>query len=155
MAGLRGVAAQRAVRAVLEAVGPLLPPGLELEIVGSPRAWRLGVRRPAGERRGVWDITRKQSGDLHIEASNVVLFGIGSWIPDLPDRLNTKLNASSALETVQEAVSEATGAPWPGPDYDVHSSVGDSSVRIWFERKTDAHRIELPVLARTLFRQVT
>lgn len=29
MAGLRGVAAQRAIRAVLEAVGPLLPPGLE------------------------------------------------------------------------------------------------------------------------------
>lgn len=79
------------------------------------------------------------------------MFGIGTWILGLSDRLNTKLNASSALEMVQEAVSEATGAPWPGPDYDVHSSVSDASVRIWFERKTDAHRIELPVLARELF----
>lgn len=85
----------------------------------------------------------------------MILFGIGTWIPDLPDRLNTKLTASSVLETIQEAVSEATGRPWPGPDYNVHSSVSGASVRIWFERKTDAGRIELPVLARELFQPVT
>lgn len=153
MAGPRGVAAQRAVQAVLDAAGPILPPGLDLEIVGSPRAWRIRSRHAPGEHRGIWDIARRESG-VTIGSGSVTMFGIGTWIPGLPDRLNTKLNASSALEMVQEAVSEATGAPWPGPDYDVDSSVSDASVRVWFERRADAHRIELPVLARELFQPV-
>ncbi len=72
----------------------------------------------------------------------MLLFGIGSWIPGLPDRLNTKLNAISALETIQYAVADATGKPWPGPDYRARSTVAAASVSIWFERGTNKQLIE-------------
>jgi hypothetical protein len=86
-----------------------------------------------------------------LDSGDVVLFGIGTWIPGLLGRLNTKVNAISALETIQEAVTDATGRPWPGPGYEVRAKVADASVYIWFERSTDAHRIELPALPRALF----
>lgn len=148
---LRGTAAQQAVRAVLDAVGPMLPADLDMEIVGTPRAWRLRSQHAAGEHWGIWDVSRSESGGLSVDSGGVVLFGIGSLIPGLPGRLDAKLNAISALEMIQEAVADATGAPWPGPGYEVRSRITGAEVILWFERDTDGHRIALPALLRTLF----
>jgi hypothetical protein len=150
VAGLRGLAAQRAVRAMLEAVGPLLPPDVILEVVGGPRVWTLRPQGSDATGHGVWQITQRSNQPFpHVEAD--LSFGIGTWIPGLPKRLNAKLSATDALEMIQDKVTEMAGTPWPGPGYEVKVNVTSETVHPAFESRTGGKPIVLPPLDLALF----
>jgi hypothetical protein len=59
--------------------------------------------------------------------------GFGAWIPLLPRALAMKLAMIDVVETIQQAVSDADGKPWPGNGFRVHAEHQGDSVRLWFE----------------------
>ena len=130
---LRGESARVRCREAVTQLGELIPPDVAVSISGDGGQCIVTAQKniraqdflpPPGFRGTV-----TMPGGLHAEFA---IFGFGAWIPLLPRRLKTRLALADVVETIQSAVSGASGSPWPGEGYEVRSTTEGDRVRVWF-----------------------
>ena len=150
---INGERARVLMREVVRAASDAIPDGVDLEIVGRGRWWVLRKVDPANPAGKVVAHTVLNDGSRRIAPTgDLSPWGIGTWIPFLPRRLDAKLTAISGVEMLQDVVSSATGQPWPGPDYRVRAKVIGRQVATWFEPSSQTGpRVDLHSLPLHLF----
>ena len=133
------------VQAVLEALAEHLPAGGELELAGPPRLWRVVPRD-----RPPIPLTRdgaEGGGPLYLPVG-----GVGTWIPFLPRRLNTRLSAVDVVESIQDLVHNLGWPDWPFEDAAVKASVNRLNIQVWFESPDGRRHWDLPPFPAHLLR---
>jgi hypothetical protein len=153
LSGIRGKKAQHAVREVLAVVADLIPPGVRLAVAGSERVWTLRPVKSDGseELTSTLKVDHQPNGISISSAGPLPLLGIGPWIPLVPSFLDVKLTAQSALEFIQEVITDTIGTPWPAGFPNVRARLHGGQVHLSFVSADGNDQLPLPALPRTLF----
>jgi hypothetical protein len=59
-------------------------------------------------------------------------FGVGTWLPFVPELLRRRIAVADGLSLVQDAVQEVV-TPWPGPNVEAKAKVDGDAVVVWFQ----------------------
>jgi hypothetical protein len=135
LGGMKGMAALRMLDQVVQAVSAYLPADVrtirtQLAARNGLYVWAVPSGIPDGVDYDFWSVSATESGGEIGQRGPWLPWGFGTWIP-VPKRLRIRLEAISALETIQEAVQRVT-SPWPAADTTVKARVEGNDVVVWF-----------------------
>jgi hypothetical protein len=131
---MNGTAALRVLDQVLHAVAAFLPADVgtvrtRLGPFGGLYVWAVPSGVPDVD-FGFLRVTTTASGGEIGQGVTWLPWGFGTWIPVLR-RLRIRLEAISALETIQEVVQTVV-SPWPAAETTVRARVDGDDVLVWF-----------------------